>query len=209
MRLVTLAFFLAVLLPAGVSFAQEAPTPESSVMTTSRPYLDLLTEESEETVVLSQGDPRWSWFRIGVGTVRDRGCLVMAIAMVALEHGIITDPLSMLRSFVMHNMFTQSGALYTSAIGRVLPGFAVVTRTALTAAHFDRVAGYLADGHDVLLKLDRDLRRPGIQQHWVRAIRSAAGDLVVADPNGGRIGTLTDIYGTTAVVREMLVLGRS
>lgn len=201
MRILAFLAFLACLSFAGTSFAQEA-------LPGARPYLDIVEETRAETevTVLSQADPRWGGFRIGSGTVREQGCLAIVIAMVALDRGLVSDPLSMLRSFVMNGLFTRSGLLYTYAVGRVLPGLEVFARTALTAAGFDRVEEELVQGRDVLLKLDRDLRRPGIQEHWVRVIRSVAGDLVVADPNGGRIGTLEELYGSTAVVREMLVM---
>ena len=188
---------------AGACRAQEVsagPVPYEAA-------LEAAAAPEEGQTVLSQGDSRWSWFRIGTGTVREQGCLVIAIAMVAIDRGFTADPLSLLRAFTMNGLFTRSGMLYTSSLSRIFPGLGVVMRGALSASSLSRVEEQLSRGHDVLVKLDRDLRRGGIQQHWVRVIRSVNGDLFVADPNGGRTGTLRDLYGTTSVVREMLVLG--
>lgn len=203
MRILASIAFLACLSAAGTSFAQEAQPG------IARPYLEIVQEadHQEDNAVLSQADPRWAWFRIGSSTVQQQGCLAIVIAMVALDRGLAADPLSMLRSFVMNGLFNRNGLLYTSSIGRVLPGLEVLARSALAPAGIDRVEQELAQGRDVLIKLDRDLRRAGIQQHWVRVVRSVTGDLIVADPNGGRVGSLRELYGTTSVVREMLVLG--
>lgn len=188
----------ATLLLAGASTAQEHGSAGP------RPYLE--EAMAPTSPALSQGDSRWGWFRIGNSTIREQGCLVMVIAMVALDRGLITDPLWMFRQFVTNGLFTRSGLLVTSAIDRVLPGLRVLSRSALSASGLDRVRAELAQGRAVLIKLDRDLRRAGIQQHWVRAT-IYAGELVIDDPNGGKRDTLLAIYGSESVVREMLVLG--
>ncbi len=189
---------------AGASFAQELPSDGP------RPYVEesLLPSASPEgVVVLSQADPRWADLSLGSGTVRSQGCLFISVAMIAMELGLVTDPLSMMRSFVMNGLFSPSGLLRTVSIERVFPGLRVLMRRALSATGLDQVNKHLRAGHQVLLKIDRDLRRAGIQEHWVRVVRGDGGDLVVADPNGGRVATLRSLYGSSSVVREMLVLG--
>ena len=187
---------------AGVSFAQE-PHQDGP-----RPYEDVIeTPFAPGTpIVLSQADPRWAGLRLGRGTVQSQGCLFISVAMIAMELGLVPDPVVMLRSFVMNGLFAPGGLLRTWSIERVFPGLRVLARTALSASGLDRVAEELREGRHVLLKLDRDLRRSGTQEHWVRALRSEAGDLIVADPNGGRTASLQSLYGA-ASVREMLVLG--
>jgi len=113
----------------------------------------------------------------------------------------------MLASFVVNEIFNPRGLLRTFLIERVFPGLRVLARSALSATGLDRVGEHLRAGHHVLLKIDRDLGRAGIQEHWFRAMRTDGGDLVVADPNGGRVATLRSLYGSVSVVREMLVLG--
>lgn len=194
-----LAALAAFCLYAGASSAQDTITDGP------RPYLAEVSNDS--STALSQGDPRWSAFRIGNGTVREQGCLVMGIAMVAVARGLVSDPLQLLRLFVSGGLFSRTGLLYTSSLERVLPGLRVLARNALAATGLDQVRRQLADGHDVLIKLDRSPRQRGIQQHWVRADISGTGELIIHDPNGGRTGTIQSIYGTNEVVREMLVLG--
>lgn len=187
---------------AGVSFAQE-PHQDGS-----RPYEEVIEAPlvSGTPVVLSQADPRWAGLRLGRGTVQSQGCLFISVAMIAMELGLVPDPLTMMRSFVTNGLFAPGGLLRTLSIERVFPGLRVLARTALSASGLDRVAEQLAAGHHVLLKLDRDPRPSVTREHWVRALRSEAGDLIIADPNGGRTGSLQSLYGSSAV-RLMLVLG--
>lgn len=188
---------------AGVSFAQE-PHHDGP-----RPYLEASPTpptSTEAPVVLSQADPRWAGLRLGRGTIQSQGCLVIGVAMIAMELGLVPDPIAMMRSFVTQGLFTPRGLLRTWSIERVFPGLRVLVRTALSVSGLDRIAEQLAEGRHVLLKIDRDLRRSGIQEHWVRALRFEAGVLIVADPNGGRVASLQSLYGSSSV-REMLVLG--
>lgn len=201
-RLPLVILALASCFVAGVSFAQEphqdGPRPYEEVSTSPVP--------SGTPVVLSQADPRWAGLRLGSGTVRSQGCLFISVAMIAMELGLVSDPLTMMRSFVTNGLFAPGGLLRTWSIERVFPGLRVLARTALSATGLDRVAEHLNEGRHVLLKLDRDLRRSGIQEHWVRVLRSEAGDLIIADSNGGHVTSLQSRYGM-GTIREMLVLG--
>jgi len=187
---------------AGVSFAQEphqdGPRPYEEVQSLSVP--------SGTPVVLSQADPRWAGLRLGRGTVQSHGCLFISVAMIAMELGLVSDPLTMMRSFVMNGLFESGGRLRTWSIERVFPGLRVLVRTAISASGLDRIAEQLREGRHVLLKLDKNPRDSDIQEHWVRVLRSEAGDLIIADSNGGLITSLQGRYGL-GTIREMLVLG--
>lgn len=189
-----------------LAFASSARAEE--LPTGPIPYATLVAQEqTSSSGVLSQADPRWSGERLGGGTVRSQGCLFIAIAMVAIERGLASDPVQLLRRFLVKGLFTRSGRLQTNRIGEALPGLAVVERTATGLDAPVRIADRLDRRQAVFLKLDRDLRRAGTQQHWVRVLDADGVDVTVADPNGGKTGTLLAIYGSNAVMQEMLVLG--
>lgn len=192
-----LAALIAACLCAGASRAQEPDGP--------RPYE---ASPAASGIVLSQADPRWAGMRLGNGTMRGQGCLATVMATIGLIEGIATDPLQMVRSFFSNGLFSRAGLLYTSSIGRVLPGLAVLARGPFAPSGYDAARERLAAGQHVILKLDRDTRRRGIQQHWVLATEVSDRDFVVSDPNGGRTGLLRTLYGSSAIV-EMMVVGRA
>lgn len=201
--------FIASLFFAGTGAAQELPAQPV-------PYTDLYAvpasapaegaESSAERPVLAQTDPVWCRLRLGRRTVCESGCLAVSIVDGVIEKGFARDPLALLRTFILARAFTRDGLFVWSALPRVIPGLALRERNPLHGV--DAVEANIQADRIVIVKIDRSPNVRGVQQHFVRAIGTEDGDIVVRDPGRRRQGSLTSIYGSSRIGIEYIAIGK-
>lgn len=189
---------LLVILSSGLAQAQTVEIPSTQ------------TEDSRELSfpeTFSQGDPRWRTARMGKTTIGQSGCLLTALSMVAQAAGYNYTPLQLLQQFNIKGLITRQGLLKTGLVQMVLPDLRIIDRFNTRPDNTHKVRSYMSDGSFVLLKVDRS-PKPGVQQHWVVATGYTSTDIRVIDPNGGKRGTITTLFGTTSSTKEALVIGK-
>lgn len=193
------AILLLIVLSSGVVQAQTTVEVSSAQPEDSR--------ELSFPETFSQGDPRWRAARMGRTTIGQSGCLLTALSMVAQAAGYNYTPLQLLQQFNIKGIITRQGLLKTGLVQMVLPDLRVIDRFNTRPDNAQKVRGYMSDGSFVLLKVDRS-PKPGVQQHWVVATGYTSTDIRVIDPNGGKRGTITTLFGTTSSAKEALVIGK-
>lgn len=149
--------------------------------------------------VLSQTDPRWGGHPLGRSTIAREGCLVTVLAMLGE-----TTPDRMVQVLRNEGVLDSRGLVRTSELGRALP-FQFIARTARLG--LDPVAFIdmeLTLGSSVILELDHSAHG-GPGTHFVLATAVKNGTVVVADPAGGRVAPLTELYGRLGI-RTVILL---
>ena len=114
---------------------------------------------------LSQLDPRWADKKLGTGTIKDRGCVVVSCAML----GQMTPD-----RIVDNADFTPQGAIYWQSLSRL--GFTFHWRG--YTYENDRVLGAIKDYGDCLV----EVLHPSGFKHWVLFI----GNKKMLDPLSGK-----------------------
>lgn len=143
-----------------------------------------------ERPMLSQGDPGWKSLPLGSTTVGKAGCLAFAVMDVLESMGLTyASPYSFIAMLSQNGLLTPSGLLKWS-LDKLFP--VTATRLAIAGmAAFNEAVNRLSQGAGVVLEVitDRGTR------HWVVASRIVGNDIEVRDPDGGRIGLLSSLYG--------------
>jgi hypothetical protein len=104
--------------------------------------------------------------------------------------GLVTaSPASFIAMLTRNHMFDRSNQLYWN-LSKLFP--VTVTRLKLSgAAAYNAAVSHLSAGSKVLLQVATDRGT----LHWVVASKALNGDIEVRDPNGGRVGLLSSLYG--------------
>ncbi|MGE5540685.1 MAG: hypothetical protein ACM3TU_00140 [Bacillota bacterium] len=121
------------------------------------------------------------------------GCLITVYAMAA---GMTPD--KMLVLLESHGLIDAAGRVKTREVGRVLPMQFVERATAFGRDPASVIAERLAIGMVVMLELKHSARG-GRGKHFVLARKAENGDIIVADPAGGKEASLFDLYGSLGV----------
>lgn len=161
-------------------------------------------QTTEERPMLSQGDPQWKRYRFGNTTVGKAGCLALSLMDALVDMGLaIASPQSFIRMLSESRLFTKTGLLIWD-LGRLFP--VTVTRLSLRGrAAYTEAVNRLSQGAKVLLEV-RTVRGT---LHWVVASKAVNGDFEVRDPDGGRIGLLSSLYGGTDSLRGLAAITQS
>lgn len=169
------------------------------------PYEDL----RPSATAFAQTDPRWRYVRVGPRNVGSIGCTITVLSSIARDAGYDTNPGETARDFRRRGMIDRSGNLYglregSTELSQVYPDLRLVKReSAHHRALTTSVRHGLQDGQYVLVRVSRNGG-----QHWVRAIGVEGRDVWVMDPAGGRIDLLSNLYGSTRVMREAVFITR-
>ncbi len=148
-----------------------------------------------------QYDSRWANVKFPNGeTIRQVGCLVTSIAILAVGSGIRSegefDPGTFVEALKNNNGFSGA-SLYWSAVERVIPEFRVYSPwTSLTGTKKEKaaaIAAHLEAGRKVVI-------RAVSNQHWVAADRVEDGKVYICDP-GRNVTDLFSYYDASDVTR--------
>lgn len=189
MRLFLLA--MAAALPwSGAALAENLPT--STTVSAANIETPAAALPSEELPMVSQGDPAWSWIRLGRSTIGKIGCLSMSLYDAFVQLGLLTagstDPGAFVRMLRAYGLFTPNGDLRWD-LDRLFPVWIERTR-AFGDSALNKAAAALSSGKKVLLQV-RTVRGTF---HWVGVSRIVNGDAEIRDPNGGRTEWLGSTY---------------
>jgi len=159
-------------------------------------------DDTDDPPTYSQGDPRWKNFQLAHGvSVGKAGCLVVSLFTSLLQMGYNFDLLSFLRTLADNDLFDRFGRLRWD-IQKAIPGLSAerlkLAGTAALAAAKERIA----DGSRVILEV---VTSRGTH-HWIAVVKMVGDSIIVSDPNGGKIGTLSDLYGGARAVTGLSVL---
>jgi hypothetical protein len=192
--LCALALFL---LSAGTCIAQEDQAPDP---------IPAATSVVPGPVILSQGDARWKNLRLGNSTIGKQGCLFMSVTAILMEQGLTHDPRQLVSLFTKTGLVDRMGRLRTQGLAAFFPILTILDREPVASGETQPVQDWLTQGAFVLLRLDHPHAARAATQHWVRATQDPHGTLIVIDPDGGKVDSLANLYGTKAV-KEMVVFG--
>lgn len=144
--------------------------------------------------MISQGDPAWRSVPLGTTTVGRAGCLALSLLDTLTAMGLVSlDPEAFIRALSESGLLTRNGLLRWG-LDRLFPVKA--ERTSVTgAAAIEQAALELSRNARVLL----EVRTSRGTSHWLAVSRIVGNDAEVRDPNGGRIGLLSSLYGVGAV----------
>jgi hypothetical protein len=108
--------------------------------------------------------------------------------------GLVTaSPASFIAMLTRNHMFDRSNQLYWN-LSKLFP--VTVTRLKMQGTAANKAAvSHLSEGSKVLLQVVSDHGT----YHWVVASRVVNGDIEVRDPDGGRIGLLSSLYGVSSL----------
>jgi hypothetical protein len=150
---------------------------------------------------VSQGDPRWKNLQLARGvTVGKAGCLLVSLFTSVLEMGYNFDLISFLRTLTDNDLFDRFGRLRWD-IQKAIPGLSAERLSLAGAAALAAAKERIADGSRIVLQVvtSRGTR------HWIAVMKIVGDTFIVSDPDGGKVGTLSSLYGTNAV-RGLAVL---
>lgn len=191
----TFLLAMAALLGSGVAHA-ESLSSNATAPSTNLPMSDtsMTALPSEARPMISQGDPAWRWIRFGNTTVGRAGCLLMSLYDVFSSLGITsTDPATFVRTLSANGFFTSSSKLRWN-LGQLFPVW-TDRLTISGAAALQKAKTAISNGTQVLFEV---VTSRGTN-HWVVVSRIVNGNAEIRDPNGGRIGWLSSLYGLNSV----------
>jgi len=149
----------------------------------------------------SQGDPAWRSLSIGNTTVGKSGCLAFSLMDALTSMGLsFSSPAAFVQMLKENGLFTSAGLLKWN-LSMLFP--VTVRRLTLAgSAAYDEAKRGLTAGMSVLLQV----KTPRGTLHWLVATKAADGDFFVRDPNGGRTGLLSTLYGGISSLRGLAEL---
>lgn len=147
--------------------------------------------------VWSQRDPRWKYLTIGYIYVNGKkvyltmgthGCMTTCCAMIAKNHGKVTDPGKLCRALKAIGGYTKDGLLLWSKFTQIYPDIKMVRTVNCkdTAAPIKDINSSLSVGVPVIAHVDASYAKPGLQTHfitlWKSKIVGNVQDYLMTDP---------------------------
>jgi len=198
----------AVAAPAAATAAPAQPTvpanaapAHATTPAKAAPATGASAAASPSPPAVSQGDPRWKNLQLARGvTVGKAGCLFVSLFTSVIEMGYNFDVFSFLRTLTDSDLFDRFGRLRWD-IQRAIPGLSAERLVLSGAAALAAAKERIADGSRIVLQVvtSRGTR------HWIAVMKIVGDTFIVSDPDGGKVGTLSSLYGTNAV-RGLAVL---
>jgi SH3-like domain-containing protein len=137
-----------------------------------------------KTDLLWQNDKRWAGETLGFGppTIKDWGCLMTSMTMVANGFGYNETPKSFNEKMKAAGGF-QGAIFMPAAVPAAFPGveFLSYDECERAPAPIDKIDAALADGQPVIVQVDWS-PNPGLQSHWVIAYAKEGDDYLIYDP---------------------------
>lgn len=131
----------------------------------------------------SQRDPRWAGEPLGTSdyTIGQAGCLLCGVASVMADCGLRTTPPELNRRLVQLGGYMHGCRLVFTALWPLGVELAGWLPCPDTPAPMTSIRAALAKGLGVLVSVDADRRKNGLQPHWVRVL-AARTDCLIMDP---------------------------
>ncbi len=166
-----------------------APAPQASEPVPPKPVAQV------PQASLSQGDPRWKNKLLAYGvTIGKAGCLFMSLFTSVVELGYRFDVLDFLDLLRDNRLFDARGRLFWD-IGKAIPGLSAERLRLSGEAALKTARDSIAAGSRVLIEVATSHGT----KHWVAVVKTIGDSLLIADPDGGKVGTLSDLYSTSRV----------
>lgn len=143
--------------------------------------------------VYNQRDQRWKDVTLGTrSTIGANGCLMTCASMIANYYGHASNP-KLLNAWLTTNGGYLDGNLFLWASLEELyddmkfAGFVYNPTTA-------QIVNVIRGGTLPIMYVDFDDSTPAVEMHWVLGIGVVGGEVIIADPWTGTIGTLSEMY---------------
>lgn len=148
----------------------------------------------------SQRDPRWAGDELGTSglTLGQAGCLVCAVASALTDFGVRMTPAELNRRLLQVRGYVNGGLLVWSSLRHVGAECIGYLNCAREPAPMGALLAALNTGHAIIVRVDAQPGKAGVQDHWVRVLQPSGADCLVMDPwrlPGQELGSLLRWYG--------------
>lgn len=164
---------------------------------------------------LKQRDPRWAALKLGFSvsaTVGDFGCAITAVAMLLNYRSAFVNfysPAVVNTALMAAKAYRALDLVDWARIPEVFPQahlrYDGRIDTPRTPAPVERIDALLRIGMPVIVKVDSDLGKPDVQEHFVLVHGKVSGNYVIADPYKSA-SMLCQTYGTTAQIAVVAMI---
>ena len=163
---------------------------------------------------LKQRDPRWAALKLGFSdvTIGGYGCAITAVAMLLNYRSMFTTfftPAAVNSELVLAKAYRSKNLVDWLRLPEVFPKahlhYDGRIDTPKTPAPVDRIDALLRTGTPVIVKVDSDLVKPDVQEHFVLVHGKVEGNYVIADPYRSA-ATLCPAYGPTPAIAVVAMI---
>jgi hypothetical protein len=147
----------------------------------------------------SQNDARWKNEKLGTGayTIGTAGCLVCGLATACQKFGYGETPATINQKFIAVGGFSGS-EIGLWSLANAVPGMVYVDRIKCydpVPAPIELIDRYMSEDKVVVVLVDYDPVKTGVQNHWVVLETKAGDDYIILDPvpiveNGGPVSLM-------------------
>lgn len=163
---------------------------------------------------LKQRDPRWANLKLGFSnvTIGGYGCAITALAMLLnYRSAFVTfwNPPKVNSELVRAKAYRDTNLVDWQRIPEVFPDAHLIYSgridTPKTPAPIDRIDALLRAGMPVIVKVDSDLGKPDVQEHFVLVHGKVGANYTIADPYKNA-ATLCPAYGATPAIAVVAMI---